>query len=798
MHSNSRRLEFALALAALLAGAGAPSHADGITVRGRVSDSDTREPVEMAEIVVLESGRRTYSDDQGRFVLEGVEPGRHLLAVHRLGYAPLRHEWVVGEAAPPGLELRLVRTAIPLETMTISPGSFSIMGRAGGTRQTLSREEIEALPQVGSDIFRAVNRLPGLSSNDYAAHFGIRGGRHDETLILLDGLELHEPYHLKDFNEGASSIVDSKTIDGVELMTGGFPARFGNRRSGVFDITSRTPDPERAEVELGASFLNSHALAMGPFGDGRGSWLAFGRTGYMGLLFQFIDQADLPRPRFEDGFAKASYRLSPTQQLALEFLHAGDRYTYDIAATTGFLDSINTREAARTRYGNRVAWTTLRSALGRRTSVRTMLSAGLVTRSRDGSERNVLTPAPFYAIENERRVSILGAAQDWTLGLSDRDVVSFGVEVRGLRNRDAYRSVVYRDPDDPTPDPLGTYPIRTNSAFERSGSRFSLYLSNRWRVAGRLALEAGGRFDRATWTGDRDLSPRTSAALDLGRGMTMRIGWGLYRQIQNLDDVAALNNATRFYPSERSEQWTAGWDRALGKGSRLRVEGYLKRGSRLRPVFRNWKGVIDAFPESNEDRVLVFPRRSTGKGLEAYFDRPLARSLTARVSTSWSFTEEEARIVNANSTEPLTYDPTHPGPQDQRHAANLDFTWRLSRATLNGSFAYHSGWPSTLEQLTPVVNDNGDPDFAVRPAKIYGARLPDYLRLDLRATRRWATRWGEFDGSLEIINLTQHANVFGYDYFRQRDAAGRIVLGRGDETWFSLLPSLGLNWSRKF
>ncbi|MDA0334398.1 MAG: hypothetical protein O2782_04460 [bacterium] len=35
------------------------------------------------------------------------------------------------------------------------------------------------------------------------ARFGIRGGRDDETLILIDGLEVCEPYHMKDFNEGA-------------------------------------------------------------------------------------------------------------------------------------------------------------------------------------------------------------------------------------------------------------------------------------------------------------------------------------------------------------------------------------------------------------------------------------------------------------------------------------------------------------------------------------------------------------------------------------------------------------------
>ena len=106
--------------------------------------------------------------------------------------------------------------------------------------------------------------------------------------------------------------------------------------------------------------------------------------------------------------------------LQLDVLHAGDRYTYDIPATTGFLDTIDTREIASTHYGNSYAWTTLRSTLGAHTNVKTMLSGGLVTRSRDGSERAVQLTAPYYAISNERHDSILGAAQDWTHGFSDR------------------------------------------------------------------------------------------------------------------------------------------------------------------------------------------------------------------------------------------------------------------------------------------------------------------------------------------------------------------------------------------
>jgi len=137
--------------------------------------------------------------------------------------------------------------------------------------------------------------------------------------------------------------------------------------------------------------------------------------------------------------------------------------------------------------------------------------------------------------------------------------------------------------------------------------------------------------------------------------------------------------------------------------------------------------------------------------------------------------------------------------QDQRHAVNVDFTYRLRRLwSLNGSLAYHSGWPGTAEELVTVTNDDGQTDYAVRPKKIYGERLPGYLRFDVRATRRWATKHGEMRFFLELVNLTNHENVFGYDYFKDRDPNGAIVLKKDPETWFTILPSIGVAWSGSF
>ena len=158
-----------------------------------------------------------------------------------------------------------------------------------------------------------------------------------------------------------------------------------------------------------------------------------------------------------------------------------------------------------------------------------------------------------------------------------------------------------------------------------------------------------------------------------------------------------------------------------------------------------------------------------------------------------------SRIQNVNDPTPIIFDQTHPSPQDQRHALNLDVRFRASEEwSINAAYAFHTGWPATTESVVTVTGPGGQPESTIKPDKLYGSRLPTYQRLDLRLTRRKPTRGGEFRLFAEVINLTNHRNVLGYDYFRMNGSAVGIRLKRGLESWFSILPSIGVSWSGRF
>ena len=238
-------------------------------IAGQVIDKKTGEPLQGVNIIIRNTSFGTASDYDGYFLIQKIPAGTYSLEASMVGYYQENRDSIsVNATRPVHINFELNERIYRLKELIVTPGYFSLMETEPKSSSALGSADLQHFPQLGEDIYRAVSRLPGLSSNDFSAKFYVRGGDQDEVLIFLDGMELLNPFHLKDFG-GSLSVIDVKIIREIDMITGAFPAEYGNRLSGVFNMSTRTPSAEKSKTSLALSFMNARFLSEGSLKKGK-------------------------------------------------------------------------------------------------------------------------------------------------------------------------------------------------------------------------------------------------------------------------------------------------------------------------------------------------------------------------------------------------------------------------------------------------------------------------------------------------------------------------------------------------
>ncbi|MCC7261148.1 MAG: TonB-dependent receptor [Candidatus Latescibacteria bacterium] len=749
-------------------------------IQGQVVDARSRMPLPGASVWAGDIGATT--DAQGRFVLRGLGAGPHTLESTYIGYQPFRLEGVrLGAQGVVEVVVELVERPIALSEITVTPGRFAVMGKEPASSQALTREEIQSIPQFGEDIYRAVVRLPGVAGDDFSAKFTVRGGEHDQVLVLLDGLELNDPFHLKDINGGALSIVDVSLIEGVELLTGGFPAEYGDRRSGVFNIKTIRPPPGQQQVGAGVGLMNTRAFARGS--SARGNWMVSVRRGYLDMVLDLMGEDNAPRPTYYDALAKVEYRLDDHHTLAAHFLGAQDRMD--------FVE--DDADVSNTKYENTYTWLTLNSVCGPHLLAQTLLAYGQGDHQRQGLALKGNRDQVDFRVSDKRDSGFWGLKQDWSWEAGERLFLKWGADLRQLSTHYDYLS--QKERDQALGDSLRHWTDTTQVMLAPSGNRAAGYLAARVSLAAPLKAEAGLRYDRASYVGEGEFSPRLNLVWALGKQTSLRAGWGRFYQSQGIGELRVEEGERAFYPAELATHWVAGLERRFAGGPQLRVEGYYKKGAHLRPVYRNWHDAIEIFPELQDDRVTLDLSGATAKGLEVYLKQDVGGKFTWWASYGLAWSREQVEMVRwAEGQLPL--DQELPGRYDQRHTFYLDANYRPTpRWHLNLAWQYRSGWPYTERSLHVGTLPDGRVYVYEEAGQPYARNYPAFHRLDLRLSRHFDLSKGRISAFLEMVNLYNHGNVRAYEYGLIRLPSGELRQTQSPEYWFRLLPSVGLSWT---
>lgn len=755
---------------------------------GEVVDAATLQPLAGATVILrlagggalppsrsgtafLAEARSVVTSATGGYRLDDLPYGSYQLRVQRIGYRPVTLDVELSASVDARVSVGLAVAPIRLHALQVqadAPPSYArsetgtdreAEARVGAararqreflasdTRELTHADVVESVTLGETDLFRAVQRLPGVTASDeYSAELWIRGSRWDQTRIYFDGLPLFNPLH----TFGVLSGVGPDMIGAAFVHPGVRPASLGEGGAAVLDLRSRPGGGTGRVRGLGELSLLSSRFALDQRRrDGRTAWMVAGRRSYLDWLTgQIARWQDNPTIRMPYYFSELSARVD--QQVGRDkTLEASAFWERDYV--TGDLPDL--RHGNRARWGNAAARVSLVAPLGRFESRHTIGASRFGARIAESPVDSEVVAHFGAGTERPMRASLLYAtltgtfepvgadAATWTLGY---DLVTQRLDLRVPHER------IF----------AGGLP---NGNYERRGSLnyASLWGDRRWRPSRRLTVETGLRVDGGAavrGAGPLRAAPRLQARFAVDSHTTISAGAGRsFQYTQAFLQTAHLLHA-RFYPTPiwvladgntpplGTDLATLGAERWLGGRILLGVTGFVRRSADV--------AMPDPTPGVLLHRSLYVLGTEQAHGVELS-----VRRLTGRVTGALGYSYGSADLHAAR----LTF----PSPTMRRHSFDATALLRLTRSLYVGAgYTATSGARYTRVHTGASTTDSLGQWIWMQPPEAEAPsaqRAAPYRSVDMMLDYAFVVRGWRVATFLQVRNARNRANPAFYN-----------------------------------
>ena len=759
---STRRAALLFAVAAVLTmGAPAAAQVTG-SVAGRIIDADTKQPLPGATVQIRGLSLGAAARLDGRFTVERVPEGLHVLEVKYLGYRTHLESdvRVVRGKAATVEEIELSTTRLSVGDVTVSQRAAEELEPLSASANVLSREEIRRSPGAAGGVLRAVSSLPGVSASDgeFSA-FAVRGGGTSDNLILIDNIPFDKVSHFEGGSDeqeaagGRFSVFTGGLIEDAYFSAGGFGVQYGRKGASVLDLKIKEGSTEGPRADASYDLLGWEVNYDGPsYLAGNTSFVLNARRFDVSRPLKLIGRGDYGVPIMSDLIAKTTTFLGSRHKVSALGLYSSDSFvrSVDNVLEAGDLveNDLWTIDEARVLGGVNWRWlTSERSFLHTTAYVRANrrerrtgdvaaiggglevpeTAAGLVVRDgilrQDEDEDEVGVRAAFSHVSDGSGTLNVGG-EVYRIGLNYRQQLG------------AADTVYVFAPDDPRPEGqqfLVITPKQADYLTDNASVHGAAYLSYAWG-RGRLSVEPGLRYTYNGFSGDSYLAPRVQATYRIDPRTSLNAAAGAYYQ-QPLYPIVVLDPANQSLANERSLHAILGVSRQVGPDLRLTVETY-------------YKGLSDL--AVRQDRTSnVFTSRGTGWA--AGVDAILIKRFTDRYygQLTYSFAAAERDDDDGRGS--------YPAPTLQPHIFNVIAGMEITDNLLvSGKWKYAVGRPrDTYTVYSDVHGPDGPLRFSQEVLERNGGRLRDFHLLNLRVDYRWQFR------RLGVVTFLDLYNVYG-------------------------------------
>lgn len=712
------------------------------SVRGKVIDKQSRQPVAYANVVVAGiPGKGASTDSLGIFRIEQIPPGIYRFEATLIGYkSAVSSEYLVS-ASTPFIEIEIEEDENMLSAIVVTPSPFRKTVESPVSMRIIGLQEIERSPGGNRDISRIVRAYPGVSFSPigYRNDLIVRGGSPSENRFYMDGIEIPNINHFA--TQGASggpvSIVNADLIREISFYTGAFPANRSGAMSSVLDFRLRdgNPDKQTFKATLGASEVSFSGN--GHLSD-KTTYLFSIRQSYLQLLFKALELPFLPN--FIDGQFKLKTRLSAHDELILLGLVGIDKMKLntdekgeDAEYILSYLPTIHQETfTVGTSYrhyaGKHVQSVTLSHNYLNNRNIKYLNNDessedNLTLRLRSVEQKTTLR------FENQTRLG------QWTL--------KEGTEMNYSNYTNQTNQRIFG-----ITSTLSDY--RTNLNIFSWGGFFSTDYTTANK---RFSASAGIRTDGNNYNKEmkelwKQLSPRLSLSYELTQQWTLSGNAGLYYQLPPYTALGFKDN-DGLYTNKNLKymqvmETSLGLDWHLQDRLMISAEGFFKRYSRMPLSLRDdiplaCKG-DDYGTVGNE--ALIPTARGRAYGVETMLRWQIPERFNF-VSSLTVFRSEYNSIASA---------------WDNRFILNVSGTYNLPRRwSIGGKLSYIGGAPYTpydeeKSSLVEAWNAQGRPYYDY--SKYNTERLPNFAQLDIRVDKSFYFHRCMVGFYLDLQNIT--------------------------------------------
>ena len=774
------------------------------SVKGRVTELITNNPIPFANVFLTNSTFSAVTDTNGYYSINGIPAGIYNITCSFIGYNnQSRFEIQVSTVKASIVDFIMEENRTTLNEVQIFVSPFNKTEESPLSLKTIGSAEIYRNPGGNRDISKVIQTLPGVGSTvSFRNDIIVRGGAPNENRFYIDGIEVPNINHFatQGSSGGPVGLINVNFIREVDFYSGAFPANRGNAVSSIMEFKQINGNEEKLS---GTAMLGSSDLGItleGPINK-NSNFIFSARRSYLQFLFKALGLPFLPT--YNDVQLKQTIKFKNNSKLTIIGLGAIDDFELNEDANDGITDN---KTIEKNNY--------ILGYLPVNKQWNYTIGANYVNFSKHGFTTLVLSrnhlnnkASKFLnntnlssdkildyssaEIENKFRVENTFFKDTWKLnyGLGYENVTystsTFRkIEFNGLPVTEEYSSKL---------------PMNKMTLFIQVGNKF---------LNERLIASAGIRTDFNDYSDNmknplNQISPRMSLSYSLTEKLFLNFNSGRYFQLpaytvlgyrNNLNELTNKNNNVKYI---QCDHIISGLEFNPTATSKITVEGFYKK-------YKNYPFLIkDSISLANlgGDFGVIGnePANSTSEGqsygIEFFAQQKLSSSYYGIVS--YTFFRSEFRDKNGNY---------RPSSWDNRHILNITVGKKIKNNWEAGlKFRLLGGAPYTAynvplsaqKEIWDITNQ-GVFDWN----RLNEERYPLSHALDIRIDKKWFYKKASINIYLDIQNI-YNFQTEGQPFLNvEKDSAGNSITDPDNSSAYktylienkngNILPSIGV------